>query len=77
MASKEAVLTEGLDIQRVGTKLVVPVPWRAAHAIHTHLERLGIPSIACWDPTERQARLEVFAGVDEEHVRQALADWAG
>jgi hypothetical protein len=70
-----AITTEVPDIQRVGTKLIIPVPWREADALHTHLQRLGIPSIACWDPMERQARLEVFAGVEEERVREAVRDW--
>ncbi len=63
------------DIRTVGDKIIVTVPWRDAEAIQGYFQRHGVPSVSCWDPAARQARIEVRPGTDEERVRTVLHEW--
>jgi hypothetical protein len=69
------VFTELPEIARVEGKFVFPVPWREADAMQNYFYRHGVPSIACWDPIQREARLEILPGVDEGRVREVLHEW--
>jgi hypothetical protein len=63
------------DIRNVGDRIILIVPWRDAEAIQGYFQRHGVPSVSCWDPAARQARIEVRPGTDEERVRAVLHEW--
>ena len=63
------------DIRNVGDKIILTVPWRDAEATQSYFQRHGVPSVSCWDPAARQARIEVRSGITAERVRAVLHEW--
>ncbi|MBV9124007.1 MAG: hypothetical protein JO112_11665 [Planctomycetes bacterium] len=50
----------------------VPVSWRKADSLRSHLQRHGIHAIACFDPANRTAVLEIVSEVSPETLEGIL-----
>jgi hypothetical protein len=57
--------------------LLIDTAWRQAEGLQTYFGRRHIPTTLVLDPLERRAHLEVWPGVTEEQVREALRQWPG
>jgi len=55
-----------------GERKSVSVPWDQADALHAGLLKHGCPTTLCLDPENRQARLELWPGVNPEAVMAVL-----
>jgi hypothetical protein len=62
---------------QTGNGRVIPVPWRSAEGLQTHLRRRGIGSTILWEPSQQGACLEIWAGADMDRVWAALAERPG
>ena len=60
-----------------GGKVVIDVPWHLAGAVQYHLHKHGVGGTLHLDPVAGEARLEVWDGILENHVRKLLAQWKG
>jgi hypothetical protein len=61
------------EFQTLRNHLFVPVPWDRADSLRTRLSERGIPAIACYDPAQRLAGLEILTDVDAAQLRALLA----
>jgi hypothetical protein len=52
--------------------VVVPVPWDRADSIRNRLSERGITSIACYDPQDRQASIEICQDIDLHSIQDVL-----
>ena len=52
--------------------LVVPVPWDKADTIRNRLAERGITSVACYEPQEREASIEICQDIDLDSVRDVF-----
>ena len=52
----------------------VAVPWDCAHQWHARLGREGLQSTLCLDPAAREARLELWQGVDPQRALAVLQE---
>jgi hypothetical protein len=74
---RKSSLAEAPTLMTVGDRLVIPVSWRSAEGLQTHLRRGGVATTIVWEPWEQGARLEVWPGVDPGKARAALESWPG
>jgi hypothetical protein len=58
-------------------RLVVPVAWKRAEALQTHLRAQGMHSTLCLEPLAREAHLEVHTKDGAEAVQAILDRWNG
>lgn len=65
------------EVSRGGDGLRVRVAWGAAEGLQTYLRHQEVGTTTHLDPTAREAWLEVWPGVDEGRLREALAGWKG
>jgi hypothetical protein len=61
-----------LGTSTVRKRLFLPVPWKRADLLRLRLQRQGIPAIACYEPADHTAGLEILSEVDLETVRGIL-----
>jgi hypothetical protein len=64
-------------VQTLRNHLFIPVPWDRAESLRNLLTERGIPAIACYDPTERKAGLEILSDMDANRLRELLEAPAG
>ena len=60
-----------------GDKVLINVPWHLAGALQHYLHRHGIGGTLHLDPVAGEARLELWDGISENHVRKLLTHWKG
>jgi hypothetical protein len=58
-------------------RLIIPVPWKKAEALQTHLRTQGMLSTLCLEPRVREAYLEVHTKDGAEAVQAILDRWNG
>ncbi len=63
---------EGKPCARADSRLVVPVPWDRAEAIHARLAKRGIRAVACYDPRYREASIELCQDTDLDGIRDII-----
>jgi hypothetical protein len=59
--------------QTLRNRLFVPVPWERADSLRNRLHERGIPAIACYDPAEHAAGLEILREMDYNTIQSILA----
>jgi hypothetical protein len=72
---QDNMVVQPLQVKSVGGQVVVAVPWREAEALQTHLRRHSVPSTLHLEPSEQEARLEIWPGPDAAAVQAALDLW--
>jgi hypothetical protein len=56
---------------------ITNVPPKECDMLQAHLEKQGIHTTSCQDPSQQSASLEVWPGPAAEEVRVALETWGG
>ena len=67
-----ALQTEPLLATEDGGRWFVRVPWDRADHLHAALRRRGLDSTLCLVPDTRDARLELWPGVEPERILAEL-----
>jgi hypothetical protein len=53
-------------------RVFVPVPWHGARSISKSLRKQGITAVACYDPLDRRATIEIGQDADLRSVQDLL-----
>jgi hypothetical protein len=61
-----------LSTSSVRQRLFLAVSWRKANSLRSLLQRHGIHAIACFDPANRTAGLEILSDVSPETLQEIL-----
>jgi hypothetical protein len=75
--SAPATLGEPLRVTAAGNRFIIDAPWERAEALHSYLQQHGVGSVMCLDPTDRQARLELWPESDPQRAQELLTTWPG
>lgn len=70
--SPTALLLENPQVISEQGRWYLSVPWLTAEKVHSQLHSSGCPSTLCLDPASREARLELWVGVEPAQVLAAL-----
>ncbi len=73
----DLALNEPLHVVCAGARRTVPAPWDRADALREYLQKEGIGSTVCLEPTDHQAYLEIWPEARTEDVERLLAGWSG
>jgi hypothetical protein len=60
------------QVVHVNGRCYLPVAWEEADVLHEVLRRSGHPTTLCLNPETREARLELWPGVNPDAVLTAL-----
>jgi hypothetical protein len=75
--SLDRSLLDTLQVTSEQGKWYVVVPWDHADELHRLLRRAGAQSTLCVDPVLREARLELWRGVDPQQALASLRKLGG
>jgi len=68
----QALFPDAPTVSTEGGRHYVSVPWKEAEVLHAALRKSGCPTTLCLNPETRQARLELWPGVNPEAVLAVL-----